>query len=246
MSFNRKTRHEELAPEDLQVLYEDNHVIAVYKPPGILVQGDRSGDLPLLEVVKQYIRKKYEKPGEVFIGVVHRLDRPVSGVVLFARTSKAASRLSGQWRARTVRKTYWAVVHGTLQPEIGTLNSFLRKGRRKVKIGAGEDPVTQEARLSYRTLCTRNGFSLVEILLHTGRKHQIRVQLAAAGCPIAGDVKYGGTGKMRVLLEARSLTFVHPTRDEEVTVESPTPEWAGEFLTGFTPTESFRSPLPDY
>ena len=228
--IDRKIRHEELAPEDLQVLYEDNHVIAVYKPAGILVQGDRSGDLPLVEVVKQYIKRKYEKPGEVFIGVVHRLDRPVSGVVLFARTSKGASRLSKQWRARTVKKTYWAVVHGVLQPENGTLSSFLRKGRRKCKIGTEEDPVTQEASLSYRTLCTRKGFSLVEILLQTGRKHQIRVQLAAAGCPIAGDVKYGGTGRVKVQLEARSLTFVHPTRGEEITVESPLPEWAKDFL----------------
>jgi 23S rRNA pseudouridine1911/1915/1917 synthase len=228
--YNRKVRHEELAPEDLRVLYEDNHVIAVYKPSGILVQGDRSGDVPLVDVVKQYVKRKYEKPGEVYIGVVHRLDRPVSGVILFARTSKAANRLSTQWRTRTVRKTYWAVVHGILRPENGTLSSFLRKGRRKVKVGAEEDPVTQEASLSYRTLCTRNGLSLIEIILHTGRKHQIRVQLAAAGCPIAGDVKYGGTGKVRVLLESRSLTFTHPTRDDEITVESPVPEWARPYL----------------
>jgi len=232
--YNRKIRHEELAPEDLRVFYEDNHVIAVYKPAGILVQGDRSGDLPLVDVVKQYVKKKYEKPGEVYIGVVHRLDRPVSGVVLFARTSKAAARLSSQWRARTVKKTYWAVVHGVLQPENGTLNSFLREGRRKVKVGAEEDPVTQEASLSYRMLGTRNGFSLIEVLLHTGRKHQIRVQFAAAGCPIAGDVKYGGTGKVRVLLESRSLTFTHPTRGDEITVESPVPEWAKDYLAGGT------------
>ncbi len=212
------------------MLYQDDHVIAVYKPAGILVQGDRSGDLPLVDVVKHYVEKRYEKPGEVYIGVVHRLDRPVSGVVLFARTPEAAACLSCQWRARTVKKTYWAVVHGVLQPGKGTLNSYLREGRRKVKVGTKEDSVTREASLSYRTLGTRNGSSLIQVHLHTGRKHQIRVQLAAAGCPIAGDVKYGGTGKVRVLLESRSLTFTHPTRGDEITVESPVPEWAEDYL----------------
>jgi 23S rRNA pseudouridine1911/1915/1917 synthase len=221
-----------LTPEHLEVLYEDNHLIAVHKPAGVPVQGDRSGDLPLMDVVKEYLRVRYRKPGRVFLGLVHRLDRPVSGVVLFARTSKAASRLSSQWRSRSIEKVYWALVHGTLQPEHGVLRSYLKRGEKKVAVGTEREEAVQEATLSYRTISREKGFSLVEILLQTGRKHQIRVQLADAGCPIAGDAKYGGAalGRREIRLAARSLTFVHPTRAEKVTVESPPPEWALGFL----------------
>jgi 23S rRNA pseudouridine1911/1915/1917 synthase len=223
----------EMTLENLQILYEDNHLIAVYKPAGVLVQGDRSGDIPLMDVVKEYIRIRYRKPGKVFLGLLHRLDRPVSGIVLFARTSKAASRLSMQWRSRGVKKIYWALVHGGLKPESGTLISHLRRGPKKVAVGTEGERSAQEAILCYRTISRKKGYSLLEIHLQTGRKHQIRVQLAAAGCPIAGDAKYGAAAlaSREIRLCARALTFVHPTREEKITLESPSPEWAREFLS---------------
>ncbi|MBN1104213.1 MAG: RluA family pseudouridine synthase [Deltaproteobacteria bacterium] len=220
-------------PDRLEVLYEDNHLIAVLKPAGVLVQGDRSGVPSLMDMTKEYIKSKYGKPGKVFLGLLHRLDRPVSGVVLFARTSKAASRLSEQWRSRSVKKVYWALVHGRMEPPAGTLTSYLKKGPSRVETGFEGARGVQEATLSHRTLRRSEPHSLLEIHLHTGRKHQIRVQLAAAGCPIVGDVKYGGTPSRSgpgLCLTARSLTFIHPTRGEEVTIEAPPPEWASRFL----------------
>lgn len=224
----------ELTAENLLVLYEDNHLIAVNKPAGVLVQGDRSGDIPLIDVVKEYIKIRYRKPARVFLGLVHRLDRPVSGVVVFARTSKAASRLCMQWRSRSVEKVYWALVHGALQPEQGTLTSLLKRGRKRVTIATKGQESVQQAILSYRTLERKKGLSLLEILLQTGRKHQIRVQLAAAGCPISGDSKYGGAALegTEIRLTAHALTFIHPTRGEKMTIESPAPGWAREFLDG--------------
>lgn len=230
---NDKSLQSDLTPENLRVLYEDNHLIAVYKPAGVLVQGDRSGDLSLMDIVKQYIKSKYRKPGQVFLGLIHRLDRPVSGVVLFARTSKAASRLSAQWRNRRVGKIYWALVHGILRPENGTLRSYVKKGAKTIIVENEGGQGILEAILSYRTISAKRDRSLVEIDLHTGRKHQIRAQLAAAGCPVEGDVKYGGAvlgRKQEIRLTARSLTFVHPTRQEAMTIESPPPDWAEEFL----------------
>ncbi len=221
------------APEALTVLYEDNHLLAVLKPAGILVQGDRSGDPSLMDAAKQYIKNAYGKPGEVFLGLVHRLDRPVSGVVLFARTSKAASRLSRQWRARSVVKIYWALVHGAMKPHAGVLTSYLKEGARRVQAASAGEPGVKEAVLSYRTLRARGPFSLVEIHLHTGRKHQIRVQLARAGCPVVGDVRYGAPRAPepeQIRLTARSLTFTHPTRNETLTIEAPPPDWATSLL----------------
>jgi 23S rRNA pseudouridine1911/1915/1917 synthase len=217
-----------VAPQGLRVLYEDNHLLAVNKPAGMLIQADASGDISLIELTREYIRNKYRKPGNVFLGLLHRLDRPVSGVVLFARTSKAASRISEQLRARTVQKIYWALVHGEVRPPSGSLISFIIKGVRKVSLVGEEEAGAQKALLTYRTLRKMKGKSLLEICLHTGRKHQIRAQFAGLGCPIVGDIKYGapyGLQDRSIRLTARSLTFKHPTRNEMITIEAPTPQW---------------------
>lgn len=212
----------------LQVLYEDNHLIAVNKPAGFLVQGNISGDLTLMDVTKDYIRKKYRKPGRVFLGLLHRLDRPVAGVVLFAKTSKGASRVSEELRSRKVMKIYWALVHGKVHPEMGTLTSYLKKVEGRVHMTEKDDPDAREAILSYKTMRVEENKSFLEISLKTGRKHQIRAQLSALGFPIEGDVKYGApyplSGKTIRLL-AKSLTLKHPTRDEKITIEAPDPDW---------------------
>ncbi|MCU0593971.1 MAG: RluA family pseudouridine synthase [Desulfobacterota bacterium] len=215
--------------EEIQILYEDNHLIAVYKPAGLLVQGDISHEISLLDMVKDYIKKQYNKPGEVFLGLVHRLDRPVAGVVVFARTSKSASRLSIQWRQRSITKIYWALVHGKMPQPSGRLTSFLKKRRQKVTLTEETHKRAQEAALTYRTLFVKGEVSLLEINLLTGRKHQIRAQLAAEGCPIVGDLKYGARQRREdgtICLLAKSLTFMHPTRPETIHIEAPTPEWA--------------------
>jgi 23S rRNA pseudouridine1911/1915/1917 synthase len=214
--------------DNLKVLYEDNHLLAVHKPAGILVQGNISGEITLLDAAKEYIRKKYSKPGRVFLGLVHRLDRPVSGVVLFARTSKAASRISEQFRSRAVTKVYWALVHGKMNPGEGLLVSYLKKEGKSVLLADEETPEAREAVLSYKTLAVKGDQSRLEIILKTGRKHQIRVQLAAVGCPVVGDVRYGApyaTQDKTIRLLARSLTFKHPTRSETIHIEAPDPEW---------------------
>ena len=215
--------------ENLRVLYEDNHLIAVHKPAGLLVQGDISHEISLLDMVKDYIKKQYNKPGDVFLGLVHRLDRPVAGVVVFARTSKSASRLSIQWRQRSITKIYWALVHGKMPRPSGRLTSFLKKRRQKVTVTERTHKRAQEAALTYRTLFVKGEISLLEINLHTGRKHQIRAQLAAEGCPIVGDLKYGARQRREdgtICLLAKSLTFMHPTRPETIYIEAPTPDWA--------------------
>lgn len=213
----------------LQVLYEDNHLIAAVKPGGILVQGDISRETCLMDTVKDYIKKKYNKPGKVFLGLVHRLDRPVSGVVLFARTSKSASRLSEQWRRRSVTKIYWALIYGKMRPPSGHLTSYLEKRVGGVSLSEKKHGESREALLSYRTVFERRNRSLLEIHLHTGRKHQIRAQLGAEGCPIVGDFKYGAPARREdgtICLFAKSLTFMHPTRSETVHIEAPSPDWA--------------------
>ena len=205
------------------VLYEDNHLLAVDKPAGLLVQGDATGRPNLLDLGKKYLRVKYNKPGRVFLGLVHRLDRQASGVVVLARTSKAAGRLSAQFRNNEVKKIYLARVHGRLDPPAGTSEVFLAREGSKSVVTGPEAPGARPASLSFRTLEAGPEASLVEIDLHTGRRHQIRAQMAALGHPILGDLKYGSPvppHQDSIALLARSLTFRHPTRDLEMTVEA--------------------------
>jgi len=211
------------------VLYEDNHIIIVNKRSSDLVQGDSTGDESLDEMVKAYIREKYNKPGDVFLGVVHRLDRPVSGCVVYARTSKALSRLSELFRTREVKKLYWAVVSERPPAEEGVLSSYLKKNEKQNKSYVYETEVkgSKQAELSYRLLARSERFYLLEIDLQTGRHHQIRAQLAAAGCPVKGDLKYGSKRSNEgggISLHARRVSFIHPVKKTEVTVEAPLPD----------------------
>ncbi|MBC7449662.1 MAG: RNA pseudouridine synthase [Hymenobacteraceae bacterium] len=213
------------------ILHEDNHLLLVNKPPGILTQGDATGDAPLGELAQAYIRAKYDKPGNVFIGVVHRLDRPVSGVVALAKTSKALERLTTAFRTRAVEKVYWALVARRPVPENGTLIHWLTKDERRNVVSAHshEVPGSQRAELAYEVLRAAGPYWLVEVRPLTGRPHQIRVQFAAGlRAPIAGDVKYGAAQPLpnprQIGLHARRLTVPHPTKPgETVTVEAPVP-----------------------
>ena len=216
-------------PTNLQVLYEDNHLIVINKRAGDIVQGDQTGDAPLSEVVKAYIAKKYNKPGAVYLGVVHRLDRPTSGIVVFARTSKALSRLNKLFSERKTQKTYWALVKEHPSPEAATLTHYLKRNTKQNKSYAFAKavPDSKEARLTYRVIKKLKTFSLLEIDLHTGRHHQIRSQLTAIGSPIRGDLKYGFDRSNKdgsISLHARKLTFVHPVQKEEMTFIAPLPE----------------------
>ena len=209
---NRNTRS-----MDLQLLYEDNHIIAVNKQVGELVQGDRSGDPCLADALKDYLREKFSKQGNVFLGVVHRLDRPTSGVVLFARTSKALQRLNALFRENRVRKVYWGVVRNTPPKRSDTLIHYLTRNTSQNKSYLQAEPQAgaKEARLSYRWILSVERYHLLEIELHTGRHHQIRAQLAAIGCPIKGDLKYGfprSNPEGGIHLHAREVSFDHPVR----------------------------------
>lgn len=216
-------------------LYEDNHVIIVSKSAGEIVQGDKTGDTPLSETVKAYIKEKYAKPGAVFLGVVHRLDRPVSGVVVFARTSKALARLNEMFRVGTVQKTYWALVQNEPREPEGTLTHWLMRNEKQNKSYAydHERPNAKQAILDYKVIGHTDRFTLLEVHLHTGRHHQIRCQLAAMGCPIRGDLKYGAPRSNpdgSISLHARSIRFEHPVSHEEIYVEAPLPDegpWRG-------------------
>lgn len=215
--------------ENLQVLYEDNHLVIVNKRPGDIVQGDKTGDAPLSEVVKEYLAIKYNKPGAVFLGVVHRLDRPTSGVVIFARTSKALARLNKMFSERETKKTYWALVKNAPPKAEGTLVHFMQRNQKQNKSYAHtqEVPNSKKAVLHYRTLKRLDKYFLLEIDLETGRHHQIRAQLSALGCPIKGDLKYGfdrSNVDGGIHLHSRNLTFIHPVKKEEMTVEAPPPE----------------------
>lgn len=210
------------------ILYEDNHCLVVNKPARLLTVGDQTGDPNLLDLAKDYLKEKYQKPGDVFLGVVHRLDRPVSGVVLFARTSKAASRLADQFRTRSMHKVYWAAVSETVEPKQGKLQDWLLK-ESEDNFTTAVPEGTRGAKvciLSFRQLGYVGSSTLLEIQPETGRSHQIRVQLAARGWPIVGDRKYGSkvAGGGGILLHALQLTFEHPTLKHAVTVQVLPPE----------------------
>ncbi len=209
-----------------RILYEDNHLIAINKMPSEIVQGDKTGDTPLSEDVKAYLKEKYYKPGNVFLGVVHRLDRPVSGVVIFARTGKALSRMNELMKQRTIKKTYLAIVKNKPPKNTNTLTHFLVRNEKKNKSFVSTHPVvnSKKAVLSYRLLYSSENYHLLEIYLHTGRHHQIRAQLAAIGCPIKGDLKYGfprSNKDASISLHALSIQFNHPIKKTEIKIIAP-------------------------
>ena len=213
----------------LDVLYEDNHLLVINKPAGILVQGDVTGDIPLVDIAKGYIGEKYKKPGEVFLGVVHRLDRPVSGVVVFARTSKALERMNALFRNKETRKIYWAVVSRKPALSEGTLVHWLVKDEKKNKTTAynHEHQKGQRSELRYKLIDSKRGYYLIEVNPITGRPHQIRVQLASIGCPIVGDLKYGSeisSPDGSIALHARRLSFIHPVKKEALTLTASLPK----------------------
>ncbi len=224
----------------MTVLYEDNHIIAVNKTCNEIVQGDKTGDTPLSEMVKAYIKEKYHKPGEVFLGVTHRLDRPTSGVVLFARTSKALTRLNAMFQTHDqIKKTYWAIVQGAPKQAEARLEDMLVRNepqnktyivKTKDRFAEGQKAIDKNAKkavLSYKTLVRGDNYTLLEINLETGRHHQIRCQLAAIGCPIKGDLKYGAKRSNPdggICLHARKIEFIHPVSKQEICITAPIPD----------------------
>ncbi len=220
----------------MTVVYEDNHVIVVSKTASEIVQGDKTGDTPLSETVKQYLKEKYGKPGNVFIGVTHRLDRPVSGLVVLAKTSKALARLNEMFRTGEVKKTYWAIVKNMPEEPEGELVHYLVRNEKQNKSHAYERevPHSKKAVLHYRLIARSDNYYLLEIDLKTGRHHQIRCQLAKMGCPIKGDLKYGAARSNpdgSICLHARRVQFVHPVSKEPIDLEAPLP--AGNLWKGF-------------
>ena len=212
----------------MTVVYEDNHIIIVNKASSEIVQGDKTGDVPLSEIVKQYLKDKYQKPGNVFIGVTHRLDRPVSGLVVFAKTSKALTRLNEMFKLGTIKKTYWAIVKNAPKAVEGELVHYLVRNEKQNKSYAYAEEVanSKKAILRYRVIGRSDNYSLLEVDLKTGRHHQIRCQLAKMGCPIKGDLKYGfprSNPDGSICLHARSIQFTHPVSKEEVDVTAPVP-----------------------
>ena len=213
----------------MTVVYEDNHIIIVNKTASEIVQGDKTGDTPLSETVKQYLKEKYNKPGNVFIGVTHRLDRPVSGLVVLAKTSKALARLNEMFRTGKVEKTYWAIVKKQPPAKEGTLTHYLTRNEKQNKSYAydTEKPGSKLAVLHYRLLTRSDNYFLLEVNLETGRHHQIRCQLAKIGCPIKGDLKYGfprSNPDGSICLHARRVKFVHPVSGKLIEVEAPVPD----------------------
>ena len=213
----------------MDVLYEDNHIIIINKKPGEIVQGDKTGDTPLSEMVAAWLKEKYNKPGNVFVGVVHRLDRPVGGAVIFAKTSKALTRLNEMFRNGEVHKTYWAITRNRPPQTEDTLTHYITTVESTNKSTAHTSPRknAKEARLSYRLLRSTDRYHLLEVELHTGRKHQIRVQLSAIGCPIRGDLKYGDKRSNpdgSISLIARSIEFIHPVSKLPIKVTAPVPQ----------------------
>ncbi|MEN9655737.1 MAG: hypothetical protein RL311_663 [Bacteroidota bacterium] len=214
---------------NLQILHEDNHLIVVNKRVGDIVQGDKTGDKPLSEIVKEYIKEKYNKPGEVFLGVVHRLDRPTTGIVVFARTSKALSRMNELFSNRETQKTYWAVVKNKPNSSNAKLVHYLKRNEKNntSKAHLKEVPESKLASLEYQIIKELTNYTALEIQLHTGRHHQIRAQLAAIGSPIKGDLKYGfdrSNPDGGIHLHARRLNFIHPVSKENINIIAPTPD----------------------
>jgi 23S rRNA pseudouridine1911/1915/1917 synthase len=239
---------------DLEILFEDNHLLAVNKPAGLLSQGDRSGEPSLVDAATHYLKTRYAKPGRVYVGLLHRLDRPASGVMLLAKTGKAASRLSAQFRSRSIAKTYWAIVEGFPTDDSGAWSDVLAKNSRINRtrvsssgVGGADVPAVQpsergaarhssaeagkDASVEFRVLERWTRGSKLELRPLSGRSHQLRVQLSSRGLPILGDVKYGARqrlnaldGRMRIALHARQITFAHPTRREEISVLAPLPD----------------------
>ena len=211
----------------LEILYEDNHIIAINKKSGDIVQGDKTGDAPLSDFVKAYIKKKYNKPGEVFLGTIHRLDRPTSGVVLYARTSKALSRMNEQFREKKVQKTYWAVVDNPPANNSGTLENYLLKNQKQNKSYVTKAVDGKYAILDFKLIKKLDNFYHLEIKPKTGRHHQIRVQLAHIGCVIKGDLKYGARRSNKdasIHLLAQKLEFLHPVKKEPIRIIAPAPK----------------------
>ncbi len=216
-------------PKNLLVLYEDNHLIVINKRPGDIVQGDKTGDMPLSEVVKSYIKEKDKKPGNVYLGVAHRLDRPTSGIVVFAKTSKALPRLNKLFAEKEAKKTYWAVVKNIPEKPSGTLMHWLKRNSKQNKSYAHrkEVPASKKAILDYQIIKKLDNYILLEIDLQTGRHHQIRAQLTAIGSPIKGDLKYGfdrSNPDGSIHLHARRLSFIHPVKKEMVEFIAPPPK----------------------
>lgn len=214
--------------DNLQVLHEDNHIIVINKRVGDIVQGDKTGDKPLSDVVKEYLKEKYNKPGEVFLGVIHRLDRPTTGIVVFAKTSKALTRLNESFKNRETKKIYWAVVKNSPPKSNDTLVHFLKRNSKNntSKAHVKEVPDSKKASLEYRLFKKLDNYFGLEILLHTGRHHQIRTQLTAIGCPIKGDLKYGfdrSNSDGGIHLHARKLEIMHPVTKENLVFVAPTP-----------------------
>ncbi|MCF8715747.1 RluA family pseudouridine synthase [Joostella atrarenae] len=215
--------------ENLQVLYEDNHVIIINKRAGDIVQGDKTGDKPLSEVVKEYIKDKYNKPGNVYLGVVHRLDRPTSGIVLFSKTSKALPRLNKLFKEKDAKKTYWAIVKNKPEKESDKLIHWMKRNPKQNKSYAhkNEVPDSKKAILDYTIIKSLNNYYLLEINLETGRHHQIRSQLSSIGCPIKGDLKYNFDRSNKdgsISLHASKLEFEHPVKKELISVTAPLPK----------------------
>ena len=213
----------------MEVIYEDNHIIIVNKAPGEIVQGDKTGDVPLVEIVKEWLKEKYNKPGNVFCGVVHRLDRPVGGLVIFAKTSKALARMNDMFRNGEVEKTYWALSRKRPPQEQDRLEHYITSTEKNNKSYASLTPKkdSKKAVLSYKLLGASDRYNLIEVKLETGRKHQIRVQLSAIGCPIKGDLKYGDKRSNQdgsISLIARHIHFIHPVSGKEIDVTAPLPK----------------------
>ena len=217
------------APVSKRILYEDNHLIVINKLPSEIVQGDKTGDFPLSEKVKEYLKKKYNKPGNVFTGVIHRLDRPVGGVVIFAKTGKALSRMNELVKSRKIKKTYWAIVKNKPKEKEAVLTHFLSRNEKKNKsfVSNKKEENSKEAILTYRLMASSKDYHLLEVDLQTGRHHQIRAQLAAIGCPIKGDLKYGYSRSNKdasISLHARSVSFIHPVKKELLKIQANPPD----------------------